>query len=219
MKQFPFRGVAEIDIGYARALCMRITYVGELGYELYIPVEQSQYVYDLITSHEDKFQLKHAGLRALGSLRMEKAYRDYGHDIDNTDTILECGLGFTCDFGKPEGFIGMEQVLSQKKKAKEDGGHRKRMAQVLLQDPDPLMHHGEVLWRNGKRVSEIRSASYGHTLGAAVGLTMLENDDPINKKWIQEGTWSVEIAGDMFPCTVSLAPLYDPKNERIKCDF
>ena len=208
--------MAEIDIGYARVFCTRITYVGELGYELFIPVEHAQYVYDLIVQHEEEFNLKHAGLRALGSLRMEKAYRDYGHDIDNTDTILECGLGFTCDFEKPGGFIGMEHVLAQKRTSKEKGGLQKRMAQVLVKDPDPLMHHGEVLWRDGVRTSEIRSASYGHTLGGAVGLTMLENSAPITKSFIKEADWKVEIAGDMFPCIVSLAPLYDPKNKKVK---
>ena len=93
----------------------------------------------------------------------------------------------------------------------------KRLAQVLVQDEVPLLHHGEVLWRNGKRVSEIRSASYAHTLGGAIGLCMLESDcGPIEKSFITDGDWSIEIGNKMYPCRVSLRPLYDPKNEKIK---
>lgn len=165
LADFHFRSAAEIDIGYGRALCTRITYVGELGYELFIPVEFSQHVYDTILKKGKEFQLKHAGLRALGSLRMEKAYRDYGHDIDNTDTLVECGLAFTCDLKKDEGFIGMQYVIDQKRELKAQGGLKKRMAQVLVNDPDYFLHHGEILYRNGEVISDVRSASYGHTLG------------------------------------------------------
>ena len=139
--------------------------------------------------------------------------------MDNTDTLLECGLQFTCDFNKSEPFIGQESVLAQKLLAKQQGGLRKRMANVLVTDPEPLMHHGEVLWRNGKRMSEIRAASYGHTVGGAVGLTMLQdndNDEPITKDYISSGDWQVEIADQLYPCQVSLAPFYDPKNVSIK---
>jgi len=90
------------------------------------------------------------------------------------------------------------------------------MVSVLVEDPEPLMHHGEVLWRNGKRISEIRAASYGHTLKGAVGLTMLVASTPINKQFVKEGKWEVEIANQRYPCRVSLAPLYDPKNVRVK---
>jgi glycine cleavage system aminomethyltransferase T len=154
----------------------------------------------------------------------EKGYRDYGHDIDNTDTIIEAGLSFTCDFNKGgDGFIGMEHVLAQKAQAKERGGLSRRMAQVLVEglaeDPSsPLLYHGEVLWRNGERISDIRSASYGHTVGGGVGLTMLESPtgEPLKKAYIEGGEWELEIADKMYPCKVSFAPLYDPKNTRIK---
>jgi glycine cleavage system aminomethyltransferase T/glycine/D-amino acid oxidase-like deaminating enzyme len=216
MEAFDFRRAEEIDIGLARVLCTRITYVGELGYELFIPVEQATLVYDSIISKGKDFGLQHAGLRALGSLRLEKGYRDYGHDMDNTDTLLECGLGFTCDFDKPGGFIGQEHVERQKQESKQRGGLLKRMASMLVEDPEPLMLHGEILWRNGERISDVRAASYGHTVGGAVGLSMLESTEPITKSWIQSGDWEVEIAEKRFPCRVSLAPLYDPRNQRIK---
>jgi 4-methylaminobutanoate oxidase (formaldehyde-forming) len=151
----------------------------------------------------------------------EKGYRDYGHDMDNTDTILECGLGFTCDFEKPDGFIGQEFVLAQRERSRQHGGLSKRMASVLVPGlATPLLHHGEILWRNGnERVSEIRSASYGHTLGGPVGLTMLESHDThhaITKEFVHGGHWEIEIAEQRYPCQVSLIPFHDPKNIRIK---
>jgi glycine cleavage system aminomethyltransferase T/glycine/D-amino acid oxidase-like deaminating enzyme len=216
MHDFPFRHAKIIDIDCFRVLCTRITYVGELGYELFIPVEQACAVFDLLLSVGNKFNLKLAGLKALQSLRLEKGYRDYGHDMDNTDTLLECGLAFTCDFNKPGGFIGQEHVENQMKSSKSQGGLFKRMANVLVKDPDALLIHGEVLWRNGHRISEIRGGSFGHTLGGAVGLSMLESKEVINKSWISDGEWQVEIADKLYPCDLSLSPFYDPKNLRVK---
>ena len=111
---FPFRTAREIDIGFARVLCVRITYLGELGYELYVPTEQAVHVYDRLVAAGAAFGLRHAGLKALASLRMEKGYRDYGHDIDNTDGPLEAGFGFAIAWDKPGGFVGREAVLARK---------------------------------------------------------------------------------------------------------
>ena len=107
---FPFRAAREIDIGFARVLCIRITYLGELGYELYIPTEQALHVYDRLVAAGEAVGLVHAGLKTLASCRMEKGYRDYGHDIDNTDSVLEAGLGFAVDLKKPGGFLGKDAV-------------------------------------------------------------------------------------------------------------
>ncbi|CAB9516415.1 methylaminobutanoate oxidase [Seminavis robusta] len=213
-ESFPFRHATTIDIGLARVLCMRITYVGELGYELFIPTEQALHVYDRIQS----IGVQSAGLRALGSLRMEKGYRDYGHDIDGTDTVLQAGLGFTCDFNKDSGFIGMEQVLQEKAQSKEQGGLQVKMAQILVTDPEPLLSHGEVLWRDGQRISEIRASSYGHFLNGAVGLAMIQAPSGfrVNKDFIKSGDWQIEIANKRFPCQLSFAPMYDPKSLKVK---
>ncbi len=207
----PYRGAREIDLGFARVLCIRITYLGELGYELYIPAEQAVAVYDQLVEAGKPFGLKHAGLKALSSLRMEKAYRDYGHDIDNTDSVLEAGLGFAVALDKPD-FIGRDAVLAKKA----EGPLRKRLLQVLVKDPEPMMFHAEIVHRNGKPLGYIRAASYGHTLGGAVGLAMIEADEPIDQSYLDSGEWTVDIAGKIYPATVSLRPLYDPKNERIK---
>ncbi|MCB9712437.1 MAG: GcvT family protein [Myxococcales bacterium] len=209
---FPFRSAREIDIGFARLLCVRITYLGELGYELYIPAEQAAHVYERIVAAGEAFGLRHAGLKALASLRMEKGYRDYGHDIDNTDSPLEAGLGFAVALDKPGGFIGRDAVLAKRA----EGPLRRRLLQVLLQDPEPMMFHAEIVLRDGAPVGYVRAASYGHTLGGAVGLAMIEADVPIDATWIEAGRWEVEVAGRRVPAVASLRPLYDPKMERIK---
>jgi 4-methylaminobutanoate oxidase (formaldehyde-forming) len=207
---FPFRAAKEIDIGFARVLCIRITYLGELGYELYIPAEQAVHVYDRLVLAGGDVGLRHAGLKALASLRMEKGYRDYGHDIDNTDSVLEAGLGFAVDLTKP--FLGRDAVAS----LKEQGPTRRRLVQVLLGDPEPLMFHAEVVHRDGIPVGYVRAASYGHTLGGAVGLAMVEASDPIGQSWLDSGEWTVDVAGTEYPATASLKPLYDPTSARVK---
>eukprot|EP00941_MAST-03F_sp_MAST-3F-sp1_P006407 g6407.t1 len=211
---FPFRTAREIDIGFARALCVRITYLGELGYELFVPTCQAVHVYDHIVSAGKEFGLVHAGLKALSSLRLEKAYKDFGHDVDNTDTVLEAGLGFACDFGKKNGFKGQEAVL----KMKAEGPLSKRLVQVLLKDPEPMLHHAEVILRDGQVVGDIRAGSYGHTLGGAVGIAHVNAGDGVfaSNEWIKSGKWEVNVAGTLYPAEVSLRPMYDPQNKRIK---
>ncbi len=207
---FAFRAAREIDLGFARVLCVRITYLGELGYELFVPTEQAAYVYDLVTQAGAAYDLAHVGLKALSSLRMEKAYRDFGHDIDNTDSPLEVGLGFTIDWDKD--FVGRQAVTA----VKESGPLMRRLAQVRILDPEPLMFHGEVVYREGIPVGYIRAASYGHTLGGAVGLAMIETGEPVTPDVINSGTWEVDVAGTRYPAVASLRPMYDPDNARIK---
>src|SRR6185295_9730153 len=185
---FPFRTARHIDIGFAQVLCIRITYLGELGYELYVSAEQAVHVYDRIVAAGPAFDLRHAGLKALGSLRMEKGYRDYGHDIDNTDSVLEAGLGFAVDLDKPGGFIGRDAVLAKKIA----GPLTRRLAQVVVDDPEPLMFHAEVVRRDDCPVGYVRAASYGFTLGGAVGLVMVEGGgEAVNADYISSGRWDV----------------------------
>ena len=206
------RQAREIDLGFARVLCVRITYLGELGYELYVPTEQAVHVYDRIVAEGEPFGLRHAGLKALASLRLEKGYRDYGHDIDNTDGPLEAGFGFAIAWDKPGGFLGREAVL-----ARREAGLERRLVSVLLDDPEPLLYHAEVLRRDGRALGYLRAGSYGHTLGGAVGLAMVEgHGEAITSAWLAAGSWTVEVNGREYPATVSLKPLYDPANARIK---
>jgi heterotetrameric sarcosine oxidase gamma subunit len=210
---FPFRAAREIDLGSARVLCIRITYVGELGYELYVPTEQAIHVYDRVVAAGEAFGLRHAGLKALGSLRMEKAYRDYGHDIDNTDGVDEAGLGFAVAMDKPGGFLGRPAVEA----SRSAGPPLRRLVQILVQDPEPLMFHGEVVWRDGVPAGHVRAASYGFTLGGAVGLAMVDvGGGPVTQAALEAATWEVDIAGRRHPAVASIRPLYDPKGERIR---
>lgn len=209
---FPFRAARDIAIGFARALCVRITYLGELGYELYVPAEQAVHVYERLVEAGEPLGLRHAGLKTLASCRLEKGYRDYGHDIDNTDTPLETGLGFTIDLKKPGGFIGKEALVALRAK----GPLTRRLVQVLVKDPQPLMFHAEVVHRDGKAVGYMRAASYGHTLGGAVGLAMVEAGQPLDQAWVDAGRWEVEISNRRYPAVASLRPMYDAQMARIK---
>ena len=208
---FPFRAVREIDIGLARVMCIRITYAGELGYELNIPSDQAVHVYDRIIEAGEPFGLRHAGLRALASLRLEKGYRDYGHDIDNMDDPYSTGLGFAVRLDKPGDFIGKQACIERKANIH----YQQRLIQILLKDPEPQMIHAEIVLRNGLPVGDVRAAAYGHTLGGSVGLAMVTGN-PVDLAYLQEGEWEVDIAGKIYPAVVSLKPMYDPAMEKIK---
>ncbi|MGB7096787.1 MAG: FAD-dependent oxidoreductase [Anaerolineales bacterium] len=209
---FPFLTSQEIDIGYATVRAIRVTYVGELGWELYIPTEFSLHVFDMLVEAGQDMDLKHIGLQALDTLRLEKAYRDYGNDIDNMDTPLEVGLSFFVDFDKPGGFIGRQALLKHK-----ETGLKYRLVQFLLDDPEPLLYYGEPIFRNGERVGYIMSGGYGHTLGGCVGVGPVENEDGIaTPDYIHSGTYEIEVAGERYPARASLKPMYDPKLLRVR---
>jgi 4-methylaminobutanoate oxidase (formaldehyde-forming) len=209
---FPFRTAREVRIGDAAVLCVRITYLGELGYELFVAADEAVRVYDVIVRAGRAHGLRHAGLKALSSLRMEKAYRDYGHDIDNTDNLVEAGLGFAADLDNPVAFIGR----SHHEAAMASRPATRRLVQVLLTDPAPLMYHGEIVYRNDVAVGYIRAASYGFTLGGAVGLAMIEPGRAVDSAYLEPARWEVDIAGSRYPAEVSLRPMYDPRSERIR---
>ncbi len=214
---FPFRTAREVDLGMAVGVCTRITYVGELGYELFVPPEMALHVYESLLSAGEPLGLRHCGLKALGSLRMEKGYRDYGHDIDNTDDPIEAGLGFAVAWDKATPFLGREALLARR--AAHDGSPpARRLVQVLLTDPEPLLHHAEVVRRDGVEVGYVRSASYGFTLGGAVGLAMVASPDgaPVDTAWLADGQWSVRVGTAVHPAIVSARPLYDPQGLRLR---
>ncbi|HEX8781052.1 MAG TPA: glycine cleavage T C-terminal barrel domain-containing protein, partial [Nocardioides sp.] len=206
---FPFRTARTITLAGIELLCVRITYVGELGYELYVPREHAATLWRSLRKEGTAYGLRPVGLRALGSLRLEKAYRDYGHDIDNTDTVQMAGLGFAVDLDTE--FIGRDAVVAERENPRHD-----RLVQVLLADPEPLMFGAEVVLRNGVAVGDVRSASYGWTLGGAVGIAWVAAEGPVTKAWLDDGSWEVDVAGTRVPATVSLRPLYDPTSARVR---
>jgi 4-methylaminobutanoate oxidase (formaldehyde-forming) len=209
-RAFPFATSQIIELGYALVRASRITYVGELGWELYIPTEFMLGVYDTLVGAGVNYGLVHAGYHALNSLRIEKAYRHWGHDITDEDTPLEAGLGFAVKFDKPDGFIGRDALLQQRQ-----SGIRKALLQFKLKAPEPLLYHNEPIWRGDSIVGFIRSAMYGHSLGAAVGLGYVsvprDSTDVIGTD-----DYEIEVAGVRYPASASLQPMYDPRNEAIK---
>ncbi len=208
---FPFATSQTIELGYALVRASRITYVGELGFELYVPSEFMQGVYDELMKAGPAHGLVHAGYHALNSLRIEKAYRHWGHDITDEDTPLEAGLGFAVKWDKPGGFIGREALLEQRQ-----SGCLKRLVQFKLNSPEPLLYHNEPIWQGSSIVGCIRSGMYGHTLGAAVGLGYVTAPQGGVVHDIGSGDYEIEVAGVRHPATASLRPLYDPRGERIK---
>jgi glycine cleavage system aminomethyltransferase T len=208
---FPYRTMQEIDIGYARVLALRLSYVGELGWELYVPTEFTLHVFDRIVEAGADVSLRHAGLACLETLRLEKAYRDYCHDIDNMDTPLEAGLRFAVAFDKKGGFIGREALLRH-----DEEGVKARLVQFLVEDPLPMLHAEEPIYRNDERVGYIKAGGYGHTLGGAVGLGPVENASGVTPDFVKSGRYEIEISGKRYPARASLRPMYDPKGLRIR---
>jgi 4-methylaminobutanoate oxidase (formaldehyde-forming) len=209
--RFPYMSAQEIDAYHGIALAIRVTYLGELGWELHIPNDYALTVYDRLLEAGEDLGLMHAGLGALNSLRLEKAYRDYGLDIDNTYTLLQAGLGWTIAWNKPE-FVGKHAMAAER----DSGVLTSRMVQVLVTDPDPLVYGHEQLYRDGKRVGEVDNGAYGHTLGGGVGLATIELEEHVTDDFIDSGSWELDIVGARYPATVSRTPLYDPERERIK---
>jgi 4-methylaminobutanoate oxidase (formaldehyde-forming) len=207
---FKFRDSREIELGFARVRASRLTYVGELGWELYIPTEFAPDVFDRVVSAGEAFGLRLCGYHALNSLRLEKAYRHWGHDIDSDSSLLEAGLGFTAAWHKPGGFVGRDALLRQR-----DAGLHRRLVQFLLHDPEQVLFHDEPIWRDGVRVGRVTSAMHGHTLGAPVALGWIEARDLVTPAFVQAGRYEIEIAGVRAAATPSLTPFYDPGNARV----
>ena len=209
---FPFMTCQEIDVGYFNVLALRVTYVGELGWELHVPALHAVQVYDLLMEAGQEFGIRNAGMQTLSSLRLEKAYRDFGVDVDNTDNPIEAGLGFAVKLDKPGGFIGRDALAAFKAR----GIPNRRMVQFLLQDPEPLMLGNEMIYLNGTEVGYIQVGAYGHTLGGGVGIGFAELDEPLTAETVRTGDWEIEIAGKRIKATASLAPLLDPRMEKIR---
>jgi heterotetrameric sarcosine oxidase gamma subunit len=213
---FPFGSSREIELGYGIVRASRVTYVGELGWELYVPTEMAVHVYTTLLGAADGLGLRHAGYHALNSLRIEKGYRHMGHDITDEDTPLEAGLGFAVAWDKPGGFTGREALLRRR-----EAGVSRRLVAFTLDDPEPLLYHNEPIWRNGVLVGRTSSGWYGHTLGRAVGLGYVNAAEPgaAGDDWILGGTYELEIATVRRAATPSLRPPYDPKGLRIKAEL
>ncbi len=207
----PFGTWREIEIGMGLARAHRVTYVGELGWELYVSADQTAHVFEALETAAAHVPggLKLCGLHTLDSCRIEKAYRHFGHDITDEDHVLEAGLGFAVRTTKPD-FIGRDAVLR-----KRDAGLDRRMVQFRLDDPEPLMFHNEAIVRDGTIVGPITSGNYGHYLGASIGLGYVPCRGQ-SEADVLASRYEIEIAGRRHTATASLAPMYDPKSERVR---
>ncbi len=211
-ESFPFATSKELDLGYARVRLLRLSYVGELGWEIYIPTELVQYVYDEIVAAGIEFGLRHCGYHALNSLRLEKAYREFGHDIGDEDSPLEVGLAFTCDFEKAGDFIGKDAVLAKQN----ESPYQRRLVQFLLKDPDPILYRNEPIYCGGERVGYTTSGMFGFTLGGSVALGYVNCPGGVTNGYVESGDFEISVAGERFAAHASLRPMYDPQNERAR---
>jgi len=209
---FPFATSQMIDLAYAKVRASRITYVGELGWELYVPTDFIQGVFDALVAEGEAYDLRLAGYHAMNSLRMEKGYRHWGHDITDEDTPLEAGLGFAVSLEKAGGFIGRDALLRQR-----ETGVRRRLVHVALDDPLPLLYHNEPMWLDGKLVGRITSGMFGHTVGKSLGMGYVANPHGIvDAAFLGSGRFEVEVAGERIAAQATLRPFYDPTNSRVK---
>jgi heterotetrameric sarcosine oxidase gamma subunit len=212
---FAFGTSREIEIGYARVRASRITYVGELGWELYMPSEFAGHVFETVLAAGKEFGLAPAGMHTMNNSRMEKGYRHWGHDISEEETPLEAGLGFAVAWDKAGGFIGREALLRQKE-AKQ---LPKRMVCVALKDGGehaPMIYHEEPVYRDGVIVGSTTSGAWGHRIGKSLGLAYVKREGGVTKDWLASGKWEVELAWKRYAADVQLEPFYDPKGLRIK---
>lgn len=210
--RFPFATSREIEIGYARVRASRVTYVGELGWELYVPAEFALHVFDRVVKAGERHGLAHGGYFAINSMRMEKAYRHWGHDIGSEDTPYNAGLGFAVKLEKAHGFIGREALLEQKLA----GPIQRRLVQFRMTESDsPLLHHEEPIWADGKLVGSISSGAYGHRIGASLGMGYVTHEAGVDAAWLAGRQFEIEIAGTRHPAKAQLGPYYDPKSLRV----
>ena len=205
----PFGTAQQIEIGMGLARVHRVTYVGELGWEVYVSADMAAHVFEVLNEARKALGGRLCGMHMMDSCRIEKGYRHFGHDITCEDHVLEAGLGFAVKTAKPD-FIGRDAVLCKKEE-----GLQKRLVQFRLTDPEPLLYHAEPILRDGAVVGYLTSGSYGHALGGAIGLGYVPcpGESPAE---LLASSFEIEVAGARVPAQASLKPLYDPKSERVK---
>ena len=207
---FPFATAKEIHAGYATAFAIRMSFVGELGWELYIPTPFAQGIFDELMEAGAEFNVKLCGLHALDSLRLEKGYRHWSSDITPDTTPYEAGLGFAVKLNKDD-FIGKASLVKQKQE-----GIKQKLVIFTIDNPEPLIYHDEPIYCNGRIVGENTHGSYAHVTGHSIGMVYLSNEDGITDKWIMEGKYEIEVEDKLYPITIHLKAPYDPEGKSIK---
>jgi len=207
-EKFPCGTAQFIDLGHARIHAIRITYVGELGWELHVPMEQLAHVYDRLMAAGKQFHLTNAGHYAINSLRLEKGCRAWSAELSPDDTPLEAGLAFALDFNKP--FLGREALLRQR-----EAGLKRRLVIFTLNDPEPVLWGSEPIFRDGKLAGYTTSGSYAHTLGRAIGMGYVNHADGVTSQFIQDGSYEINVNGQRFAAQAHLRAPYDPDRQKI----
>ena len=211
-KHFPFASMRTISIAGCTVNALRITYVGELGWELHLPVEYAQTVYDALMEAGREHGLINAGYRAIESCRLEKGYRAWGSDIGPDHTPLEAGLGWAVKSAKTDiPFKGREALLLQSQSPL-----KKMLCGFTVTEPKVVLHGRETVYRNGQRAGWLSSGGYGHHLGCAIGYGYIRNESGVDKDYIHNGRYQLEVAAELVDCSVTLVPLYDPDMARVK---
>jgi glycine cleavage system T protein len=208
-ERFPFGTAQHVEVAGVDTLALRMSYVGELGWELYVPASDATTIYDALVTEGMDHGLRHAGFHAMNSLRLEAGYRHWGDDLTDQDTPLEAGLGFAVAFDKPGGFIGREALLGQR-----DRPHTRRLVQFRLDDPDRLLYHDEPILRDGEPVGRTSSGMWSHTEHRALAMGYVEAADGVDSAFLDAATWEIEVATDRIPATASLRSFYDPSSHR-----
>ena len=208
---FPYLSARQIYVGYAPVLAIRVTYVGELGWELHVPAEYAAGVYDELMAAGADLGFGPVGLAAMTSLRLEKGYRDFGVDIDSTDTPLAAGLGFAVAWDKPGGFTGRDALLA----ARAAGPPRSRVVGLLVEDAEADLFGNEPVLADGGWTGYVRAAAFGHTLGGPVGLAQVSCPDGVTADWLAGQRFRVRSGAGDLPARLQIAPFYDPRRERI----
>ena len=209
-ENFPYGTAQQIDIAYARPWLLRMSYVGELGWELYVPTMFTTAVFDALLAEGKEFGLRLVGMQAVNSLRLETGYRHWESDITPDVTPYEAGLGFAVKPDKGD-FIGRAALLKQK-----EAGIQQKLVMFTPEDPGIMLYGGEPVYRDGVWMENLTSGAYGFKVGSAVGMGYVKNENGITEDWILTGKYEIEVEGRMIPAKVHIRSPYDPKNERPK---
>ncbi|MDG2111495.1 MAG: FAD-dependent oxidoreductase, partial [Actinomycetota bacterium] len=208
---YEFGDFRQITLAHTLLWALRMSYVGELGWELYIPVEDALTVYDTIVAAGAAHGLRHAGYHAMNSLRLEAGYRHWGHDITDEDTPLEAGLGFTVAWDKPDGFVGKQALEAPRNEPR-----TKRLIQFRIEDPGLISYHDDPIYRDGVMVGRSTGGMWSHTEDRCLTMAYVNHDDAVTKAWLDAGSWEIEVATCRVAVTPSIRSFYDPRNERVR---
>ena len=207
---FPFGTAQQVELAGHLVLALRMTFVGELGWEIYVPWGEAPSLYEVIVAAGEDHGLRHAGFHAMNTLRLEAGYRHWGHDITDEDTPLEAGLGFAVAWEKPS-FTGRDALLAQREQPRS-----KRLIQFRLEDPDWLLYHDEPIYRDGELVGRTSSGMWSYVEGRSLAMGYLTNTDGVTKGWLDGGTFEIEVATERITATPSIRSFYDPGKERVR---